>query len=65
MSEELTGEMEFDFDAHAAAAVAKYRMIRPTYEQLADVAKRILNDALHVESIRFHSIEARAKPNEF
>lgn len=51
----------FDFDAHSNTAVSFYRTNRPTYEELADVAKRILNDTLQVARIRFHSIESRGK----
>jgi len=61
MSDESLPVSQFDFDGHAAAAVAEYRAVRSAYEQLAEAAKRILNDVLNVAGIRFHSIEARAK----
>jgi putative GTP pyrophosphokinase len=46
------------------AAVAQYRSLRSAYEQLAEVARRILSDTLDVTEIRIHSIEARAKSLE-
>jgi ppGpp synthetase/RelA/SpoT-type nucleotidyltranferase len=64
MSSDSPAVSEFDFDAYKEAAVSQYRSLRPTYEQLAEVAKRILNDTLHVAGIGIHSIEARAKSLE-
>jgi len=64
MSIESTPAVVVDLDFHAARAVAEYRSVRPAYEQLADVAKRILHETLGVADIRVHSIEARAKTLE-
>jgi ppGpp synthetase/RelA/SpoT-type nucleotidyltranferase len=64
MSNESIPAVAVDLDAHAARAVAEYRSVRPAYEQLADVAKRILHETFGVADIRVHSIEARAKTLE-
>jgi ppGpp synthetase/RelA/SpoT-type nucleotidyltranferase len=64
MNTEAPSSNEFDFQAHAEAAVGRFRTLRPNYELLADVAKRVLGDTLGVAGIRFHSIEARAKSLE-
>jgi ppGpp synthetase/RelA/SpoT-type nucleotidyltranferase len=61
MGDESLPVSQFDFDGHAAVAVAEYRTVQSAYEQLAEAAKRILNDILNVAGVRFHSIEARAK----
>jgi putative GTP pyrophosphokinase len=60
MSESLQSD-EFDLEAHGAAAAAQFRVVRGAYEQLAEVAKRILTETLEVSGIRISSIEARAK----
>ena len=52
---------KFDFIAHRAYAVAKYKEIRPLYQDFADIAKSILADILGAANIKYSSIEARAK----
>jgi putative GTP pyrophosphokinase len=61
---EATRAKEFDFGAHAGTAVERYRMVRPDYELLAEVAKRLLIEMLRASGIRIHSVEARAKSLE-
>jgi putative GTP pyrophosphokinase len=61
MADESEATQEFDFDAHRESAVSQYRIIRPTYDQLAEVAKRLLTATLNSAHIKYHSIEARAK----
>jgi hypothetical protein len=46
MNTEVPSSNEFDFQAHAEAAVGRFRTLRPNYELLADVAKRVLGDTL-------------------
>mgnify|MGYP004702022337 CR=1 FL=1 len=55
---------EFDFGAHARKVVEQYRTIRPDYELLAEVTKRLLIEMLRASGIRPHSVEARAKSLE-
>jgi putative GTP pyrophosphokinase len=64
MTDTATDSDVFDFGAHSAKAADRYRSVRPGYELLADVAKRLLKETLTVSSIRAHSIEARAKSVE-
>ncbi len=52
---------KFDFIAHRASAIAKYKEIRPLYQDFADTAKSILADILGAANIKYSSIEARAK----
>ncbi len=54
----------FDFGTHAATAMERYRFVRPDYENLAAVTKRLLAEMLTVSGIRAHSIEAQAKSLE-
>lgn len=61
MTDEVTDASVFDFAAHSAAALERYRSVRQDYELLAEVAKRLLSETLTVFGIRAHSIEARAK----
>ena len=61
MTDQSIVTSEFDFDAHRESAVSQFKNIRPTYEQLAEVARRILKETLNVAGVRYHSIEARAK----
>ena len=61
MNSDAAAAGDFDFEAHSSAAVARFRTVRPEYELLAEVAKRLLMETLSVSEIRFHSIEARAK----
>jgi hypothetical protein len=42
----------FDFGAHSAKAADRYRSVRPDYELLAEVAKRLLAETLTVSGIR-------------
>ena len=43
---------DFDFGAHAASALERYRSVRPDYELLSEVAKRLLSETLTVSGIR-------------
>jgi ppGpp synthetase/RelA/SpoT-type nucleotidyltranferase len=61
---EPTNSEEFDFGGHARKSVERYRTVRPDYELLAEVAKRLLIEMLRASDIRPHSVEARAKSLE-
>jgi putative GTP pyrophosphokinase len=61
MSAGIDASTDFDFDRHRTEAIHEYRAVRPLYEALADVIRRILSEALRENGIRIHSIEARAK----
>ncbi len=56
-----SGTDETDLEARAAQFADRYRVIRPNYELLAEVARHILKETLADSGIRIHSIEARAK----
>lgn len=64
MGSETMERGEFDFSAHAAMAVERYRAVRPDYEVLAEVARRLLTEMLSVSGIRPHSVDARSKSLE-
>lgn len=64
MTIENQEQQEFDFDAHKDQAVREYRAVRPRYEVFANNLRNILREALIVENIQIHSIEARAKDLE-
>lgn len=51
----------FDFEAHRLRAIEDYQRIRPLYDGVAAVVKKILEETLDARDGRFHSIEARAK----
>ncbi|WP_217589348.1 GTP pyrophosphokinase family protein [Burkholderia sp. GbtcB21] len=52
---------QFDFDAHKANAIEKYRDLHGTFSDLAGTAKGVLERALSVSQVSVHSIQARAK----
>ncbi|MFL9886504.1 hypothetical protein PQR66_25915 [Paraburkholderia agricolaris] len=54
----------FNFALHSDKAAAAFREVRGRYENLVDVAKRILNGALSAREITVHSVEGRAKSLE-
>lgn len=57
-----SGELrDFDFESHREQAIKEYRSIKPRYEVFATNLRNILTEALRVENIQVHSIEARAK----
>jgi ppGpp synthetase/RelA/SpoT-type nucleotidyltranferase len=58
------GEAEFNFAAHRREAVDEYQRCRQNYEDCAWAVHSVLKTALEVESIRTHSLEARAKSIE-
>lgn len=64
MTDESRDTEVFDFVTHAASALERYRAVRPDYELLAGVAKRLLSEMLMASGIRVHSIESRAKSLE-
>ena len=51
----------FDFDRHRLQAIEKYQKVRSLYEEYASVIRNILSEAFDAQSIKIHSIEARAK----
>lgn len=62
--EESSDDGKFSFDKHKSAAVAEYLKARPHYEQLCEVARLILKEALSRKAIKIQSIEGRAKTAE-
>jgi putative GTP pyrophosphokinase len=62
MTDQRDDVMErFDFDGHRLQAIDKYRKVRSLYEEYASVIRNILFEAFDAQSIKIHSIEARAK----
>lgn len=61
MADESEVASKFDFSAHRESAVAKYKEIRPLYQDFAEKAKSILAYILGAADIKYPSIEARAK----
>ena len=61
MAIENEGQQDFDFDTHRDQAIKDYRAVKPRYEVFVSKLRDILRDALSVENIQIHSIEARAK----
>jgi len=61
MADKSEATSEFDFDAHRESAVAEYEKIRPSYEEFAQTAKKMISSFLRGANVRCHSIEARAK----
>jgi putative GTP pyrophosphokinase len=51
----------FDFNRHRLQAIEKYRKVRSLYEEYASVIRNILSEAFDAQSIKIHSVEARAK----
>jgi putative GTP pyrophosphokinase len=51
----------FDFDRHRLQAIERYQKVRSLYEEYASVIRNILSEAFDAQSIKIHSIEARAK----
>ncbi len=62
--DEESDNQEFSFERHKVAAIFEYLKIRPYYEQLCEVAKTILKEALSQRAIKIQSIEGRAKTAE-
>lgn len=57
---------EFDFDAHKHAAISIYLEQRHFYKDLSNVIKNIIEEALSRKSVKYHSIQSRAKdPTSF
>jgi putative GTP pyrophosphokinase len=54
----------FDFERHRLQAIEQYQKARPLYEEFAHVVRNVLSEALRVNHIKVHSIEARAKTIE-
>jgi putative GTP pyrophosphokinase len=61
MGDESKLVSEFDFGAHRESAVAKYKEVRPLYQDFAETAKVILADIFVSNNVKCSSIEARAK----
>jgi putative GTP pyrophosphokinase len=61
MTEQNDVKEEFDFENHRLQAIEKYQKVRPLYAEYAGVIRNILSEAFNVQSIKIHSIEARAK----
>lgn len=62
MTDQQDDVMErFDFDGHRLQAIEKYQKVRSLYEEYASVIRNILSEAFDAQSIKIHSIEARAK----
>ena len=54
----------FDFENHRLKAIEAYQKVRPLYKEYADVIRNILSEAFKTQSIKIHSIEARAKTTD-
>ncbi|HUD46455.1 MAG TPA: hypothetical protein VMR33_06475 [Candidatus Baltobacteraceae bacterium] len=54
----------FDFETHRLKAIAEYQKVRPSYEEFADVVRKILSEVFDARELRVHSIQARAKEIE-
>jgi ppGpp synthetase/RelA/SpoT-type nucleotidyltranferase len=52
---------EFDFEQHRLKAIEQYQKVHPLFEEFAYVLKNVLAEAFNANSIKIHSIEARAK----
>ena len=52
---------DFDFAAHARAAVETYLTRRTFYDELAVVVRRIIEETLKQRKINVHSVQSRAK----
>ncbi len=61
MADEAEVVSEFDFIAHRESAVAKYRVMRPLYEEFAKTAESILKGILDGCNVKYHAIVSRAK----
>ncbi len=61
MADESEEVSEFNFSAHRESAVAEYKQIRPLYLDFAETAKVLIADILKSNSVKYSSIEARAK----
>jgi len=64
MNENYDTTTKFDFTNHKLQAVQEYQRVRPLYEEYANVIKNVLYEAFRAQSVKIHSIEARAKPIE-
>jgi ppGpp synthetase/RelA/SpoT-type nucleotidyltranferase len=51
----------FDFESHKEKAVKNFENVRPLYETFSLQLKDIIVECLKCKSIRYHSIENRAK----
>jgi putative GTP pyrophosphokinase len=52
---------EFDFESHKQTAINEYTKIRPLYGEFSGIVKSILEKCLGEKSIKYQSLEARAK----
>jgi hypothetical protein len=55
---------QFDFEAHADAAVIAFQRVRSTYIEIANAVKDLLRTCLIQTDIPFHTMESRAKKVE-
>lgn len=55
---------EFNFEEHRGNVVSEYVRLRPLYEGFSIALHTILLKSLEIKSIKYHSIEARAKEVE-
>jgi putative GTP pyrophosphokinase len=61
MADESDRTLRFNFSAHSESAIAKYKEIRPLYENFAEISKSIFANVLDGAHVKYHSIQARVK----